>query len=286
MAHKNFIRLLAAVLLMAVLSPVVSADAGERLAVEREVFDYLTNELMLSNAAACGVLANIEHESNFQPTIYGDQGTSYGLCQWHNERFSALRGYCNALGLDYRNVEGQLAYLKYELGNKYTNLLLALQAIDNTPDGAYRAGYMWCVQFEKPSNMQAKAVQRGELARGKYWARYNHSAPVIMIEPEPEETEPNPEIIIEQLKQNPVSIPLPPQEQEVKESGVRYFRFRKPEFIYYTPYHLPEQSAVNENLAWGIPALIAIFAAMVAVVLFPGKKSRENLYRRGADVVK
>ena len=154
MVKRNFIRLLAAVLIIAVLSPCAFADAGERLAVEREVYDFLTEELMLSNAAACGVLANIEHESNFQPTIFGDKGTSYGLCQWHNDRFTALRGYCTALGLDYRTVEGQLAYLKYELGNKYTTLLLSLQAIDDTPDGAYRAAYLWCIQFEKPSNMQ------------------------------------------------------------------------------------------------------------------------------------
>ena len=209
MVKRNFIRLLVAVLLIAMLSPCVLADAVERLAVEREVYDFLTEELMLSNAAACGVLANIEHESNFQPTIFGDKGTSYGLCQWHNDRFTALRGYCTALGLDYRTVEGQLAYLKYELGNKYTTLLLSLQAIDDTPDGAYRAAYLWCIQFEKPSNMQVKAAQRGELAQGKYWPRYNRYQPIIIV-PEPEETEPNPEVIIEQLKQNPVTIPMPP----------------------------------------------------------------------------
>ena len=194
MAKKHFIRLLAAVLVTVLLSPGVFADALERMAVEQEVFDFLTEELMLSDAAACGVLANIEHESNFQPTIYGDKGTSYGLCQWHNERFTALRSYCSALGLSYHTVEGQMAYLKYELGNKYTSLLLNLQAIDNTPDGAYRAAYLWCVRFEMPSNMQVKAVQRGELAQGKYWPRYNRFEPIILIEPEPEETEPNPEV--------------------------------------------------------------------------------------------
>ena len=72
MVQRNFIRLLAAVLMVVMLSPCAFADAGERLAVEREVYDFLTGELNLSTAAACGVLANIEHESNFQPTIFGD----------------------------------------------------------------------------------------------------------------------------------------------------------------------------------------------------------------------
>ena len=284
MAKKHFMRLLAVVLVTVLLSPCVLADALERMAVEQEVFDFLTEELMLSNAAACGVLANIEHESNFQPTIYGDKGTSYGLCQWHNERFTALRGYCNALGLDYRTVEGQMAYLKYELGNKYTSLLLNLQAIDNTPDGAYRAAYLWCVRFEMPSNMQVKAVQRGELAQGKYWPRYNRFEPIILIEPEPEETEPNPEVIIEQLKQNPVTIPLPPEEEQIVEGTVRYMTFQKPEFRYYTPWHLPEVETEGE-IGWELPALAVIFAAMFLVVVFPTKKPARKLYRRGKNMV-
>ena len=42
MRHQNLIRLLAVFLTMALLIIPVSADAGERLAVEREVYDYLT----------------------------------------------------------------------------------------------------------------------------------------------------------------------------------------------------------------------------------------------------
>ena len=51
MVHKNFIRLLAAVLVTVLLSPGVFADALERMSVEQEVFDFLTEELMLSDAA-------------------------------------------------------------------------------------------------------------------------------------------------------------------------------------------------------------------------------------------
>ena len=287
MIHKNLIRLLAVLLMAALFITPVCADTGARLAVEREVFEYLTNDLSLSTAAACGVLANIEHESSFQPTIVGDQGTSYGLCQWHNERFTALRSYCAALGLDYRTVAGQMAYLKYELGTNYQNLLLTLQAIDDTSDGAYRAAYMWCIQFERPSNAQAKAASRGELARGKYWPRYNNYEPIIMILPEPEETEPDPEVLLEQLKQNPVTIPLPPEEQVQEQGNIRHFTFEKPGFIYYTPHNLPQSAAgETQNLSWGIPTLIGIGAAMVIVVIFPTKKKRRKVYSEGRFVVR
>ena len=288
MVHKNYIRLLALVLALCALAmPVSAADAGERLAVEREVFDYLTTELMLSDAAACGVLANIEHESAFQPTIFGDKGTSYGLCQWHNERFTALRGYCAHLGLDYRTVEGQMAYLKYELGTNYVSLLLFLQGIDDTPEGAYRAAYQWCIQFERPSNAQVKAASRGELARGKYWPRYNNFQPIIIVMPEPEETEPNPEVLIEQLRQNPVTIPLPPEEDVEERGSVRYITFEKPAFRYYTPWHLPASAAEPEpELPWELTALIAIGAAMIVVVIFPTKKRRRKVYSEGRFVVR
>ena len=286
MVHKQLCRLLAVLLVVAALAAPVSAGPLEQMAVEREVYIYLTEELRLSTAAACGVLANIEHESAFRPTIVGDQGTSYGLCQWHNERFSALRGYCSALGMDYRTVEGQMAYLKYELGNKYTTLLLTLQSIDNTPDGAYRAAYLWCIQFEKPSNMQVKAVARGELAQGKYWVRYSHYNTIIMVEPEPE-PEPDPEVLLEQLKQNSVTIPLPPEQTREEVGDVHYFRFEKPEFIYYLPRNLPKAApAENRVLPWQIPALAVIGIAMVAVVLFPTKKRPASLYRRGKYMVK
>ena len=179
-----------------------------------------------------------------------------------------------------------MAYLHYELGNRYTTLLLTLQSIDNTPEGAFRAAYLWCVQFERPSNMEVKANQRGELARGKYWARYNDFEPIIIVRPEPEETEPNPQVLLEQLKQNPVAIPLPPEEEQEQSGPVRHFTFEKPGFIYYTPRNLPAPEMPEPaGSSWEIPALIAIGLAMIAVVLFPTKKVRAMLYRRDKDVV-
>ncbi len=272
MGVRKYIRLVAAILIGVLLCLPVCADTGERLAVERSVFDYLTTELNLSTAAACGVLANIEHESNFSPTVYGDRGTSYGLCQWHNSRFAALRGYCTALGLDYQTVEGQMAYLRYELGNRYTSLLLTLQSIDNTPDGAYRAAYLWCTRFEMPSNMEVKAAQRGELARGKYWNRYSSYEPITLL-PEPEE--PEIEDVIEDLRQHPVAIPLPPEEEEAHER--EGYEFQKPPFRYYTPRHLPADAEfAREDFPWEYPALGIIAGLALMVWFWPVKKKRKK----------
>ena len=43
------------------------------------IFKFFVNTMNYSSAAACGVLANIKAESDFNPHCYGDNGTSYGI---------------------------------------------------------------------------------------------------------------------------------------------------------------------------------------------------------------
>lgn len=150
----------------------IGAIGDPNSSVEMQIFYYLTHSMGLSVGAACGVLANIEAESSFNPTIVGDSGTSYGLCQWHNERYTALISYCNANGLDYRTVTGQMRYLQFELETDYPAMLARLRAMPDTAQGAYDAGALWCTDFERPANASVKAVERGNNARTNYWPRY------------------------------------------------------------------------------------------------------------------
>ena len=113
---------------------------------------------------------------NFILTSYGDGGTSYGLCQWHDGRFDALQSFCLLQGYDYWSLEGQLNYLAYELRTRYQSTYAALRRVANTSDGAYEAGYAWCVNFEVPANREEKGVIRGRTAQFKYWLRYGDSS--------------------------------------------------------------------------------------------------------------
>lgn len=164
-------------LLLEELTSIYDATAGSigdpNAPVEEQIFFYLTHSMGLPTSSACGILANIQHESNFNSNAVGDNGTSYGLCQWHNSRYTALINYCNSIGVDYRSVEGQMRYLQYELENNYASLLGALRSMPNTANGAYNAGAKWCTDFERPANASAKSVSRGNLASGTYWPRYN-----------------------------------------------------------------------------------------------------------------
>ena len=135
------------------------------------IYSYLSQQ-GFNDAAICGILANIQHESNFNPNAVGDGGTSYGICQWHNERNTSLQNYCNSNGLDYRTVEGQLSYLMYELKNNYTGVYNTLKSVPNTQQGAYQAAYEWTVKFERPQNMESAGQNRGNTAANTYWSTY------------------------------------------------------------------------------------------------------------------
>ena len=153
--------------------PVIAGDSAEAT-----VFNFLVSNMGLNEAAACGVLGNIQYESGFKTTVYGDSGTSYGLCQWHNGRFSRLQNYCRENGYDYTTMEGQLHYLEYELSLYYPQVLSYLHGVSNTPDGAYDAGYYYCVHFESPAQKYVQGEKRGSASRNKY-STYAGSGPVV-----------------------------------------------------------------------------------------------------------
>ena len=136
------------------------------------VFNYLVDELKMNSAAACGVLANIYYESGFDPHMEGDNNTSYGICQWHAGRKTNLINYCKSNNLDYTTLEGQLAFLKYELVNSYSKIYNYMLDEKNTADGAYDAGWYWCYNFEVPANRETVSVTRGNLAKNTYWEQY------------------------------------------------------------------------------------------------------------------
>lgn len=90
----------------------------EKKSNEKKVYKFAKRKFKLNTAAACGVLANIESESSFNPTISvidTNGKISYGICQWNASRFDDLRNYCSSNGYDYTSIDGQLKFLKYEL---------------------------------------------------------------------------------------------------------------------------------------------------------------------------
>lgn len=136
------------------------------------IFEYLTKRLGYSEAAACGIMANIRCESTFNPQAYNAGGGSYGLCQWTGGRYGRLRSWCGSNGYDYKTIDGQLAYLQYELQTYYRSVEDYLRSVDNNSDGAYKAGQYYCYHFEAPASRGSVSVYRGGLASDTFWSAY------------------------------------------------------------------------------------------------------------------
>lgn len=176
-------------------APAAQKGTSQKAALNSNVytiFNFLVSECGFNAAAACGVIANIECESNFNPNLWGDNNTSYGICQWHNERLTAMQNWCDSNGYNWKTLTGQLNYLKKELSANdskylYNGLTIAnkLKAKANTADGAYDAGYDWCYYYEVPANKKTRSKERGDRAKNTYWPQLKDSSVTV----DPDETQ-------------------------------------------------------------------------------------------------
>ena len=128
----------------------------------------------LNSAAACGVLANIEKESNFNPNLYGDSGSSYGICQWFSARWDRLNSFCENNAYDAATLEGQLRFMAYELERHYPMVLRYLKnSVSDNAQGAYDAAWFFCYHYEGPADRSSASATRASYAKNTVWNRYN-----------------------------------------------------------------------------------------------------------------
>ena len=139
---------------------------------EEIVYKFCVKEIGLNKAAACGIVANVRYESDFRPTLYGDGGTSYGICQWHAARRTSLINWCESNNYDYTTLRGQLYYLKYDLKTNYASVYKYLKEVDDTAEGAYDAGYFFCYNFEAPAARTSQSTARGNYAQKTLYPKY------------------------------------------------------------------------------------------------------------------
>lgn len=187
-----------------------------------------------SSEAIAGVLANMQHESGFNPMIWigkpisdwscyaafleGEKEYTYenpnteggfGLCQWTFDRHVRLSNYCKDSGQAHILVRGayrtspgggtqnetyacdagtQIAFLIQEGNEGWTQgnaKKVGLPIIDKvkefkTLSSAENAAMYWCLEWERPKNMEERAKERAanaqawlSIVNGKYdWSNY------------------------------------------------------------------------------------------------------------------
>lgn len=144
---------------------------------EASIYSLLTKTYGYNTAAASGILSNLYHESGFNPTA--KSGPSIGLCQWLGTRKTALYSFASRNGYSAYSLEGQVAFLNYELKNSYAKIYNYLHSVDNTAMGAYNAAYKFCYFYERPAKRSYRSDQRGNSAKNTYFVKYKNNDTVL-----------------------------------------------------------------------------------------------------------
>lgn len=92
---------------------------------QREAYEYFTNKRGMSKTQALAIIGNLMAESGLKDDIYGDNRTSYGIQQWHNERMDKLFKHAKKKGHSTPTFKDQLEFLadEYEGKTGYSNFL-------------------------------------------------------------------------------------------------------------------------------------------------------------------
>ena len=109
------------------------------------IMNFLINKGLTEEQSA-GIVGNLQAESNFNPSVEGDNNTSIGIAQWHLTRKNNLINYCKSNNQDYKSLDCQLDFLWYELNTTYKNVLNKIRN-SSTPEESAR---IFAAEYEKP----------------------------------------------------------------------------------------------------------------------------------------
>ena len=145
----------------------INAAADENATGERS--KYIQQKLMsmgFTASAAAGVVGNLVQESGLRTDAIGDNGTSGGLAQWHNERWEKLKRFAAARGKDWTDLDTQIEFLAEEMRTSYADTYAKMQSAE-LPE---IAGQIMTDEYEIPDPASANYAQRQANARAAYEA--------------------------------------------------------------------------------------------------------------------
>lgn len=145
----------------------INAAADENATGERS--KYIQQKLMsmgFTASAAAGVVGNLVQESGLRTDAIGDNGTSGGLAQWHNERLDALKRFAAARGKKWTDLDTQIEFLAEEMRTSYADTYAKMQSAE-LPE---IAGQIMTDEYEIPDPASANYAQRQANARAAYEA--------------------------------------------------------------------------------------------------------------------
>lgn len=145
----------------------INAITDENATGERS--KYIQKKLIsmgFTASAAAGVVGNLVQESGLRTDAIGDNGTSGGLAQWHNERLDALKRFAAARGKEWTDLDTQIEFLSEEMRTSYADTYAKMQSAE-LPE---IAGQIMTDEYEIPDPASANYSQRRANARAAYEA--------------------------------------------------------------------------------------------------------------------
>lgn len=117
-----------------------------------------------SDAQVKGLLSNLHFESNLNPLAVGDNGSAYGIAQWHADRQAQ---YAKLFGHSIKSVRDpaqalreQLSFIQWELANTHSKAGRRLKSATS----AYGASSALVEDYERPKYTGIEKVRRGVYA--------------------------------------------------------------------------------------------------------------------------
>lgn len=110
---------------LGIVDDVSKMEEGGVIGKQREAYEYFTGKRGMSKIQAIAIIGNLMAESGLKDDIYGDNRTSYGIQQWHNERMDKLFNQAKKKGHSTPTFKDQLEFLadEYEGKTGYSNFL-------------------------------------------------------------------------------------------------------------------------------------------------------------------
>ena len=136
----------------------ISAKKRPTLARDGKGIARFLMGLGYSKANASGIAGNLYTESKYDPQALGDNGTSFGLAQWHKSRWDALKSWCNERNLDINSFEVQLRFIDWELNNTEKRAKRELLS-KTTPS---ESAFAFAKYYERPQVIVNERMQKAE----------------------------------------------------------------------------------------------------------------------------
>lgn len=105
-------------------------DAG------KSSMQHLQAALSLTKEQAAGGTGNLAHESGFNTSASGDNGTAFGIAQWRGERLDALKAFAASKNKPVTDYQTQLEFVGKELNSTEAAAFEKIKAAKTTKEAA------------------------------------------------------------------------------------------------------------------------------------------------------